>query len=70
MTADDGFEAQTDTAAAGQLARHPASGDVPTPTRPVARPGLPSPLPGDLSGGAMRPAAPFERHFGGGGGSR
>ena len=45
-TADDSFEARTDTAAAGRLARHPASGDVPTPIRPVARPGSPSPSPG------------------------
>ena len=71
-TADDSFEVRTDTAAAGQLARHLASGDVPTPTRPVARPG--SPLPsarGPFLVGAMRPVAPFERYFffffGGGG---
>ena len=45
------------------------NGDVPTATFALWL-GLvsPSPLPGDLSGGAMRPAAPSERHFGGGGG--
>ena len=62
MTTDGNFEARTDTAAAGR-----ASGDVPPRFAPWLGLVLPSHLPGDLPGEAMRPAAPFERYFGGGG---
>ena len=67
-TTDGNFEARSDTAAAGRLARQRASGDVPPRFAPWLGLVLPSHLPGDLPGEAMRPAAPFERYFGGGGG--
>ena len=65
-TAKDSFEARTDTAAAGRLARHPASGDVPTPIRPVARPGSPSPLPGTYLVGPRGPRLRLSVISGGG----
>ena len=40
---------------------------LPTSTRPMARPVSPLIFPGPFLVGAMRPAAPFERYFGGGG---